>query len=116
MESQEETNEEKFVGMDVVLKYGGGKISIAIPEKARASILEPLKVPVLASVKASLEQSLAEPLGSPSLEKIVSRSRPRSIAIAVPDETRPAPLGEILPPLLSRMMRGKAVDCDRPSA
>ncbi|PKN63084.1 MAG: transcriptional regulator [Deltaproteobacteria bacterium HGW-Deltaproteobacteria-15] len=92
--------------MDVVLKYGGGKISIAIPEKARTSILEPLKAPVLASVKASLEQSLAEPLGSPSLEKIVSRSRPRSIAIAVPDETRPAPLGEILPPLLSRIEAG----------
>jgi nickel-dependent lactate racemase len=106
MESQEETNEEEFFGMDVVLKYGGGKISIAIPEKARTSILEPLKAPVLASVKASLEQSLAEPLGSPSLEKIVSRSRPRSIAIAVPDETRPAPLGEILPPLLSRIEAG----------
>lgn len=94
--------------MDVALKYGNGKISITIPEKAEPSILAPLKVPVLASVKAALEEALAAPLGCPSLEAMILRCRPRSVAIAVPDETRPAPLREILPPLLNRIEDGLA--------
>jgi nickel-dependent lactate racemase len=87
----------------VELKYGTGNIKIAIPANAKASILEPLKAPVLASVKAALEEALHAPLGSLALEATIARRRPRSVAIAVPDETRPAPLGALLPPLLDRI-------------
>lgn len=86
----------------VELKYGTGKIKIAIPAKAEASVLQPLKAPVLASVKTALEEALHEPIGGPALEAIIERRQPRTVAIAVPDETRPAPLGEVLPPLLDR--------------
>jgi len=90
----------------VELKYGTGKIEIAIPAKAEASILQPLEAPVLASVKAALERALHATLGGPALEAILAQRRPRSVAIAVPDETRPAPLGEVLPPLLDRIAAG----------
>jgi lactate racemase len=87
----------------VELKYGKGKLKISIPEKAAVSILEPLRAPVLASVEAALDSALNAPLGCPSLEAVIEARRPRSVAIAVPDETRPAPLRELLPRLLSRI-------------
>jgi nickel-dependent lactate racemase len=87
----------------VELKYGSGKIRIPIPEKAVVSILEPLRTPVVDSVEAALDSSLSAPLGCSAIEEILEQRRPRTIAIAVPDETRPAPLRELLPPLLRRM-------------
>jgi nickel-dependent lactate racemase len=87
----------------VELKYGKGKIRVSIPEKAVVSILEPLRVPELASVQSALDSALSAPFGCPSLEAMIDARRPRSVAIAVPDETRPAPLRDILPGLLSRV-------------
>jgi nickel-dependent lactate racemase len=87
----------------VELKYGTDKIKVAIPEKAAVSILEPLRAPVLDSVKDALQDALCAPLGCPPLETIIEERRPRSVAIAVPDETRPAPLSEVLPALLKRI-------------
>jgi nickel-dependent lactate racemase len=98
----------------VELKYGKGKIRVSIPEKAAVSILAPLRAPVLASVPAALDAALSAPLGGPSLEAIIDACRPRSVAIAVPDETRPAPLREVLPRLLSRIeakLPGPLADC-----
>lgn len=87
----------------VELKYGKGKIRVSIPAKAAVSILEPLRAPVLSSVPAALDSALSAPLGCPSMEASIATRRPLSVAIAVPDETRPAPLREILPRLLSRI-------------
>lgn len=87
----------------VELKYGSGKIMIAIPGKASVAILEPRSRPVLRSVTTSLNSALSAPLGCPALETIFDKRRPRSVAIAVPDETCFAPLPEILPPLLDRI-------------
>jgi nickel-dependent lactate racemase len=87
----------------VELKYGTGKIKISIPPRAAASILEPLRMPVLASVRTALENCLRAPLGGLSLKDLIAQRRPRSVAIAVPDETRPAPLTEVLPAVLERI-------------
>ncbi|MCU0592474.1 MAG: nickel-dependent lactate racemase, partial [Desulfobacterales bacterium] len=87
----------------VELKYGTGKIRFAIPVNARVSILEPQRLPVLDSVTNALAEALHAPLGCPAIETIIQDCRPRSIAIAVPDETRPAPLRAVLPPLLDRI-------------
>jgi len=92
----------------VELKYGTGKIKIAIPAKARVSILEPMRAPVIDSIAETLHNALRAPLGCPALETILENRRARSLAIAVPDETRPAPLGEVLPPLLDRIAAGLA--------
>ncbi len=90
----------------VELKYGRDKIRVNIPPKASVTVLEPLKVPVLASVPAALDAVLSAPIGCPPLESVLDARRPRSVAIAVPDETRPAPLREVLPRLLSRIAAG----------
>ena len=90
----------------VELKYGKSKIRVSIPEKAAVSILEPLRAPVLASVESALASALSAPIGRPALEAILEARRPRSVAIAVPDETRPAPPSEVLPRLLSRIEAG----------
>lgn len=92
--------------MDVALKYGSRKIAIAIPARAEVSVLEPLQAPVLGSVPAAVSEALAAPLGCTDLETTIARTRPRTVAIAVPDETRPAPLREVLPPLLDRIEAG----------
>ncbi len=87
----------------VELKYGSGKIRVNIPEKAAVSILQPLKMPVLESVEKSLESALNAPVGCEPLQALLAEHRPSSIVIAVPDETRPAPLSMVLPALLSRI-------------
>jgi nickel-dependent lactate racemase len=89
--------------MDVELKYGSGKVSISVPEKAAVSVLEPLSLPVVDSLEASLAAALDSPIGCSALESLIARRRPSSVAIAVPDETRPTPTREVLPLLLERI-------------
>jgi nickel-dependent lactate racemase len=48
-------------------------------------------------------QAVDQPLGGAPLHSELARRRPASLAIAVPDETRPAPLRAILPALLERI-------------
>ncbi len=91
--------------MDVDLKYGNGTLKVRIPPKAAVSVLQPLNLPALASVEAAVTQALSAPLGCDPLLNLLERRRPASVAIAVPDETRPAPLPEVLPPLLDRLRR-----------
>jgi len=87
----------------VELKYGSGKIWINIPGKAAVSILQPLRVPVIESVEQALDSALSAPIDCEPLEAFLARRRPVSVAIAVPDETRPAPLRALLPLLLKRI-------------
>lgn len=89
--------------MDVELKYGNGKLKIRIPPKAEVAVLQPHSLPVLASVESAVNAALDRPLECDSLEKLIERRRPASIAVAVPDETRPAPLKEVMPALLRRI-------------
>jgi nickel-dependent lactate racemase len=86
--------------MDVVLKYGQGEYRLRIPEKADVDILQPATLPPVKDVEAALEQALARPLGRPSFDRMIREVAPKTVAIAVPDETRPAPLGAILLVLL----------------
>jgi len=89
--------------MRLELKYGSGKIVVAIPEKAAVSILEPLRVPVLPSAAAALNAALDGPVGCDAMDVLLAKRRPESLAIAIPDETRPAPLPDVLPVLLNRI-------------
>jgi len=86
--------------MEVRLKYGSGYKSLQLPDDAEVMVFEPRKLPVLPDLGRALMAALDEPLGTEGLE---GRSQPSSVAIAVPDETRPAPLKKLLPVLLSRL-------------
>ncbi len=86
--------------MRITLKYGQGQRDLSIPEKARVSLLSPSSLPVLKDVEEAFEAAMASPVGGQRLETM---DEPGNVAIAVPDETRPAPVKTILPLLLKRL-------------
>ena len=86
--------------MDVRLKYGSDYRQLHLPDDAFVTVFEPRKLDVLPDLAKALEAALDAPLAASPLEQ---RPQPASVAIAVPDETRPAPLKELLPVLLSRI-------------
>ncbi len=89
--------------MDIQLKYGDRQQVLQIPEKARVCVLQPAKLPVLTNVEEALEEALSHLIGCESMEELLGRAKPRTVAIAVPDETRPAPVKKLLPVLLRRI-------------
>lgn len=82
--------------------YGKGSLSFELPESAFATVFEPRQVPPLLDPLAAFEQALDAPEHCPRLEDLAA---PSSIAIAVPDETRPFPTRLLLPLLLNRIFK-----------
>jgi nickel-dependent lactate racemase len=89
--------------MDIELKYGTQSKKLHIPEQARVSILSPARLPIVSSLTDAMNEALANPVGRERFEGLVRRMAPKTVAIAVPDESRPAPLNELLPILLMRL-------------
>ena len=86
--------------MEVSLKYGEGQLALSIPEKARVSVLNSSRLPALENLEEAFDRAMDAPLGGVRLEDLTP---PRKVAIAVPDETRPAPVKALLPPLQRRL-------------
>lgn len=86
--------------MKLKLKYGEGCKEFELPDGSDVTIMRPGEAPVAPDVRRALLDALDAPLGAPPLDRLPP---PASVAIAVPDETRPAPLRELLPPLLERL-------------
>jgi nickel-dependent lactate racemase len=86
--------------MDIELKYGRAYRTVTFPDDVAIDVLRPSPLPPLADPAAALAAALDDPLET---LPFASRPRPASVAIAVPDETRPTPLGLLLPPLLARL-------------
>jgi len=86
--------------MLVKLKYGDGYREFTLPDGADVTVMQTRAAPVVADERRALLDALAAPLGTCPLEAM---ARPASVAIAVPDETRPTPLKALLPPLLERL-------------
>ena len=86
--------------MRLNLKYGTDALSLQIPDTFHVDVFEPKAVVSLDDPVGALQAALDAPRGCPPLE---DRQAPRSVAIAVPDETRPFPLKTLLPPLLDRL-------------
>jgi nickel-dependent lactate racemase len=85
--------------MELDLKYGTGTINVHIPESARTKILEPNHRQALDSVGQEVVRVLAE-LDESSKTTIERLQKSSTVAIAVPDETRPLPVAAVLPELL----------------
>jgi nickel-dependent lactate racemase len=100
--------------MRIPLKYGDGEYLLDIPEEAEASIFRPKHVEALDSVGEAINSALDNPLGCERFEDLARRLTPASVTIAVPDETRPAPVKELLPGILERLF--SALPDLRPSA
>jgi len=91
--------------MDLELKYGTGKVVVCIPESADACILEPNDMPSLPSISSTLSEELAGVTESD--QNIMAKARNAStVAIAIPDETRPLPVDKLLPSVLDWLFAG----------
>ncbi len=86
--------------MHIELPYGHGTIRLEIPRVACCDVLSPASLPPLSDLAADLSAGLDRPLGAKPLE---AGHRPESVAIAVPDETRPTPVKDIAPVILDRL-------------
>jgi nickel-dependent lactate racemase len=85
--------------MALELKYGEGTISVALPESADVDILEPNPVQPVASLEEALIDAFAnlDVNNSDLLPELIQRE---TVAIAIPDETRPLPVTKVLPLVL----------------
>lgn len=82
--------------MRVSLKYGKQTKDIFFPEGTRVDILQPATAPLLDGPAAALAQALESPLGDADIRSL---PEPGSVGVALPDETRPFPVRELLPVL-----------------
>ncbi len=81
------------------LKYGTGTIGVHIPDSAEAVILEPNHIEPVASIRQALVDELAG-LAKAEPALLHAAAQATSVAIAIPDETRPLPVKKVLPILL----------------
>lgn len=90
--------------MELDLKYGTGTIKVHIPELAQAHILEPNNLDPVASVEQELTNALSRlnTFGSALSGRL---SQASTVAIAIPDETRPLPVKQIMPELLGWLFK-----------
>lgn len=86
--------------MRYAVKYGKQDLFLQIPETAQTTVIKPTTVEPLAEPLKDFETALNAPLGCPKLEDMPA---PASVAIAVPDETRPFPVKLLLPRLLQKI-------------
>ena len=91
--------------MEIELRYGDGRKLIRIPDRADVTILKPAELPTVGSIADALEKVLVDPLGCKSFRAMLRQADPETIAIAVPDETRPVPLKPILPVILEEIRK-----------
>jgi lactate racemase len=88
--------------MDLQLKYGKKTKTLRLPDRAEVVMMTPRELPIIADLPVALRTALDQPLNALPLEQ---RPMPSSVAVAVPDETRPAPLKRLLPVLLERIFQ-----------
>ncbi|EFL86940.1 MAG: nickel-dependent lactate racemase [Desulfovibrio fairfieldensis] len=84
------------------VKYGKGNLSFDLPDDTSVTVFEPRHIPSLVNPLGVFERALDAPEGCPRLEDFPA---PASVAIAVPDETRPFPTSLLLPPLLKKIFK-----------
>ncbi len=89
--------------MRVELKYGNRLHSFDIPKEASVSILRPSELSTCDSIHDTLNRALERPLDCEPFDDMIRRIAPDRVAIAVPDETRPAPVNKMLPIVLERI-------------
>ena len=89
--------------MRIALKYGDREHSLSILGKAEVSVLRPAGLPTLESIDDAMKHALDNPLGCDRIEELARRKNPKNVTVAVPDESRSAPVKALLPILLGRL-------------
>ncbi len=87
--------------MRLKLAYGRGGLSLALPDTADVTVIEPKYVEGLADEAKSLAAALLSPLGTPPLARLAGPDD--SVAVVLSDITRPMPNDRVLPLLLEAL-------------
>ncbi|MBP1761923.1 MAG: Transcriptional regulator [Firmicutes bacterium] len=87
----------------IELAYGHGHLKLQLDDKNLAAILEPRHIENSGGGIEMVEESLAHPVQSPTLQEIIAAKEARNAVIVVNDITRPTPYELILPPLLKEL-------------
>jgi nickel-dependent lactate racemase len=94
--------------MEKEVKYGEGTIKIQIPDSVDVTVLESKKLNSISSIKPYLLKALSRAAEChPNI--LPGPKKNQTVAISIPDQTRPLPVAEILPHLLEWLF-GKIPD------
>lgn len=85
----------------VQIRYGRTGLALRVP--AEAAVLTGAQAPGLARSADAIRTTLKQPIGSAPLMDLLTRRRPKSVAITISDITRPVPNALILPVLLETL-------------
>jgi nickel-dependent lactate racemase len=96
--------------MNIRLDYGRTGLSVALPDAAIVSVLEPAKGDPLPDPIGAVERALARPVGARPLADI-ARGR-RDAVVVISDKTRPVPYRVVLPPIL-RLLEAQGMERER---
>lgn len=91
--------------MEYYLKYQNGIMPVEIPEKANVTVLQPVSMSSQESLSKALDHALASPLDCAPLSEQLQKKNPLSIAMAIPDESQPVPVKELLPIIFQHLER-----------
>jgi nickel-dependent lactate racemase len=94
----------------IELPYGRGHLQLQLDDKNLAAILEPRHIEGSGGGMEMVEEALAHPVQSPSLQEIAAAKGARNAVIIVNDITRPTPYELILPPLLRELNHAGIAD------
>ena len=87
--------------MQVEMRYGRGTVTVEIPDKNLAGILETVQSVPLTDADKAIREAISQPIASPPLAEI-AKGRD-SACIVISDITRPVPNQVILPPILETL-------------
>jgi nickel-dependent lactate racemase len=89
--------------MDVELNYGRRKLSVALPDDLKITVVRKPSMPLLSDPLAAVRKALQEPVGGAPLDQLARNAR--SAAIAICDITRPVPNHLFLRPLIEILLQ-----------
>ncbi|MCK4652143.1 MAG: nickel-dependent lactate racemase, partial [Methanosarcinales archaeon] len=90
--------------MKIQLPYGHGSVSVDVPDRNLAGVLEPNELPAVEDYDSAVEEALNHPIGIGGGVKLSDITHPGdSVAIIVNDITRITPTEKLLPPLVAHL-------------
>jgi len=86
--------------MEVNIEYANKVMPLRIPEKVQLTELKPGSLPIAGSLTDTLMDALENSVGTTGFSDMLSHKQPKSISIAVPNDTDSIPVKDILSYLL----------------
>lgn len=85
----------------IEIPFGRGTLRVNVPDGVLGEVVSPERIEPAADPDGAIETALTQPIGSPTLERIVHAGQ--KVAVIVDDNTRETPVRQMLPPVLERL-------------